>query len=127
VEPCHVVVFAYGPGWQYDESDSAFKIITLGAAEAPAPVPLVWSLSVSPNPAHGQAQVRYSVPHRASVRVGLYDAAGRLVRDLAKSEHEPGWYVMPLSVPGEAGPGGIYFLRLEAGGWQAEQKVVLAR
>lgn len=127
VEPCHVVVFAYGPGWQYDESDSAFKIITLGTAEASPRIPRNWSLAVFPNPARGRALVSYAVPRQASVRVGLYDAAGRLVYRVADAEYQPGEYSTSVSVPGAVASGGIYFLCLEADGWRAERKLLLTK
>jgi hypothetical protein len=57
-----VVVMAYGPGWQFDISDSAITFTGGGVAEATRNVPLVWALSVSPNPARGAFTVRYDVP-----------------------------------------------------------------
>jgi hypothetical protein len=57
-----IVVMAYGPGHQWDMSDSVITFIGSGVAEGTRNVPLQWSLSVSPNPARGAFTVRYDVP-----------------------------------------------------------------
>ncbi|MBM3315057.1 hypothetical protein FJY71_04345 [candidate division WOR-3 bacterium] len=124
VEPCHVVVFAYGPGWQYDESDSAFKIITLGAAEAAPRAPGNWSLSVSPSPARGIALVRFDVPHHANVRVGLYDAAGRLAEQLASGVRDAGSYGLAVGAAGNV-RAGVHFVRLETAERTLSRKLVV--
>ena len=136
-----IVVIAYGPGWQYDVSDSVFRFITGAVAESPRRAPSQWSLSVSPNPARGAFTVRYDVPGGlgtrsqfpggigscpsaqspvapgtvpfgySPLRVGVYDAGGRLVRSLAEGDVAPGRYEARL--PSGALPAGVYFVRLE--------------
>jgi hypothetical protein len=128
-----IVVMAYGPGHQYDMSDSAITFIGGGVAEGMHKVPLQWSLSVSPNPARGAFSVRYDVPglgkwglYRAEsdagalrdcphfpvpVRIGIYDAGGRLVRSLRDGDVAPGRYEVRL--PSGVLPAGVYFVRLE--------------
>ena len=118
-----VVVIAYGPGWQYDMSDSVITFIGGGVAEGTRNVPLQWSLSVSPNPARGPLCVRYDVPRQARVSVGIYDVGGRLVRSL--SEGNVGRYAAEL--PSGALPAGIYFYRLDTPGFRAVKKAVVAR
>ncbi len=130
-ETARVVVIAYGPGWQYDMSDSAIAFIGGAVAEAPSCVPLQWSLSVAPNPARGAFTIRYDVPgkwglYRAEsdagaprdcphfpvpVRIGIYDAGGRLVRSLCDGEVAPGRYEARIS--SGVLTAGVYFVRLE--------------
>jgi len=117
-----IVAIAYGPGWQFDESDSAFRIVGIEEAR-PAPV-RDWALSVSPNPAHGRAIVRYDVPRRSSVRVGLYDACGRLVQELASGERAPGLYEVVLG-PNAGLLSGVRFIRLESAGLRLDRKLVV--
>ncbi len=144
-ETARVVVIAYGPGWQFDMSDSVITFIGGGVAEGTRDVPLQWSLSVSPNPARGAFTVRCDVPgkwglYRAEsdagaprdcphfpvpVRIGIYDAGGRLVRSLCEGEVAPGRY--EARVPSGVLPAGIYFLRLETPGFRSVKKAVVAR
>jgi hypothetical protein len=102
-----IVVKAYGPGHQYDMSDSAGS----GVAEATHKAPLRWALSVSPNPARGAFSVHYDVPRQSHVSVGVYDVGGRLVRSLREGDVAPGRYEVRL--PSGVLPAGVYFVRLE--------------
>ena len=136
-----VVVIAYGPGWQFDISDSAITFTGGGVTEGTRGVPLQWSLSVSPNPARGAFTVRYDVPGKwgqsqplrgqtevqspFSMSLGIYDVDGRLVRALSEGSVVPGRYEAKL--PSGALPAGIYFLRLESPGFRAVKKAVVAR
>ncbi len=147
-----VVVIAYGPGWQFDISDSAITFTGGGVAEGARNVPPQWSLSISPNPARGAFTVRYDVPDVMSPRrsggassearfltsfgmtadragncprmsLGLYDAGGRLVRSLSEGGVAPGGYEVKL--PSDALPAGVYFCTLENGAKRLSRKVIL--
>jgi hypothetical protein len=125
-ETARVVVIAYGPGWQFDMSDSAITFIGGGVAEG-THVPLQWSLSVSPNPARGAFTVRYDVPGKwgqsqplrgqtevqspFSMSLGIYDVGGRLVRSLSEGAVAPGRY--ETRIPSGVLTAGVYFVRLE--------------
>jgi len=141
-ETARVVVIAYGPGWQFDMSDSAITFIGGGVAEGTHNVPLQWSLSVSPNPARGAFTVRYEVPGKTGtvpdcgrvlsagdcprfLRVGIYDAGGRLVRSLSEGAVAPGRH--EAKFPSGTLPAGIYFLRLDTPGFRLVKKAVVAR
>jgi len=119
-----VLAIAYGPGWQFDESDSAFAIVPAGIAAAKAVLPRDWALSVSPNPAGTWTAFSYDVPVAAEVRLGLYDAAGRLMAVLADGERMPGCYTAQV---GEALPAGVYLARLESAAYSATRKLVVQR
>jgi hypothetical protein len=118
-----IVVIAYGPGWQYDISDSVINFTSGGVAEGSRNVPLQWSLSVSPNPARGAFSVLYDVPSQSRVSVGLYDAGGRMVRSLSEGALAPGRYEARL----RCGilPAGVYFCTLANGAKRISRKVVL--
>jgi hypothetical protein len=124
-ETARVVVIAYGPGWQFDMSDSVIYLTGGGVAEGTRNVPLPWSLSVSPNPARGAFSVCYGVPRQSRVSVGVYDAGGRLVRSLCDGDVAPGRYEVRL--PFGVLPAGIYFLRLDTPGFRVVKKAVVAR
>ncbi len=122
LDTCRIVVMAYGPGWQYDISDSVISILPVGVVEGPRRAPLQWALSVSPNPARGAFAVRYDVPSQGRVSVGVYDVDGRLVQSLSEGDVAPGRYETKL--PGTL-PAGVYFCTLAAEGQRFSRKVVL--
>jgi hypothetical protein len=118
-----VVVIAYGPGWQYDISDSVVHLAGGGVAEGKRSMPVQWSLSVSPNPARGAFSVRYDVPSQSRVSVGVYDAGGRLVRSLSDGDVAPSRYEVKL--PSGTLPAGVYFCTLTAANQRFSRKVIL--
>jgi hypothetical protein len=120
-----VVVIAYGPGWQYDISDSVINFAGGGVAEGARNVPLQWSLSVSPNPARGAFSVRYDVPSQSGVSVGVYDAGGRMVRSLSEGGVAPGRY--EARIPSGLLPAGVYFCTLANGAKRISRKLVLTK
>ncbi|MCX6844718.1 MAG: FG-GAP-like repeat-containing protein [candidate division WOR-3 bacterium] len=124
-----IVVIAYGPGWQYDMSDSAIHFAGGGVAEGPTRTPLQWALSVSPNPARGAVSVSYSVPRLAQVRVSLFDPCGRVVKELAHGEAVSGLYVVRLGGTEDIAEG-VYYVTLRElgpgrGSWT--KKLVIQR
>ena len=82
-----------------------------------------WHLSVSPNPAHGNALIRYDVPHAASIRLRVYDLTGQKVRTLVSGQRKPGRYQVALNLSVT----GIYFVRLETPGRIISKKIILSR
>jgi hypothetical protein len=83
------------------------------------------SLSVSPNPAKGQ--VRISLSEEGAYSLRLYDAAGRMVRELGQEQKggQPERVTLTSFVWVPDVPSGIYFLRLEAGGKALTEKLVI--
>ena len=118
-----IVVMAYGPGHQWDMSDSVIHFTGGGVAEGTHKMPQQWSLSVSPNPTRGAFSVRYDVPTQARVSVGLYDAGGRLVRSLSEGYVASGRHEARL--PSGVLPAGVYFCTLDNGTQRISKKVVL--
>jgi hypothetical protein len=114
---------AYGPGHQWDMSDSVIHFTGGGVAEGTHKMPQQWSLSVSPNPTRGAFSVRYDVPTQARVSVGLYDAGGRLVRSLSEGYVASGRHEARL--PSGVLPAGVYFCTLDNGTQRISKKVVL--
>jgi len=114
-----VMAIAYGPGWQYDESDAPLRIAPTGIAGPRVHPPRDWFVSVNPNPARDEFRVRYEVPGSLGTRpglsdnsvmsLGIYDAGGRLVRLLADGDVAPGRY--EARVPPGTLPAGVYFIR----------------
>lgn len=83
-----------------------------------------------PNPASARTTLRWALSRAGSVRVAVYDAAGRRVRELANGvqqagEHSSAW---DLSDDGGRAVGaGLYFARFEAEGRTLVRRVAVTR
>ncbi len=84
-----------------------------------------------PNPFNPTTTIGYDLPKRTTVRLTVFDVAGRLVRSLVPSEvlgagrHEVVWNGRNES--GRSVSAGLYFFRLEAGGFQATKRMTLVK
>jgi predicted outer membrane repeat protein len=100
-------------------------------------VPDDWSahsvlvLQISPNPCSGATRIHFEIPGKAAaVTIGVYDPAGRLVRDLTSASlstvaEEITWDA--CNAAGARVAAGIYFVQLRAGGQTARERVILLR
>jgi bacillopeptidase F len=87
-------------------------------------------LAVEPNPLRRSTGVRYGVPTRGPVRLAILDIQGRVVRTLVHGIVEAGAHRLVYDGRDDAGddlPSGVYFLRLEACGHRAVEKMGLVR
>ncbi|MFH1690240.1 MAG: alpha-amylase family glycosyl hydrolase [Candidatus Eisenbacteria bacterium] len=83
-----------------------------------------------PNPFSPSTTIRYSLPTRSHVRLGVYDVAGREVGVLqdgvqAEGPHEARWEGADRS--GQPLSAGMYFVRLAAGGESRMSKMMLMK
>jgi hypothetical protein len=125
-DSCKIKVVAYGPGTRFDESDSCFSIVLTGVLEMPErPVYRTGLAAVTPQPVGSEARIRFQLAAPSRVRLSVLDVSGRTAAVLAdgvlpQGVHSRTWYAGLM-------PGGIYFLKLDAPGFQAMRKVVLAK
>jgi hypothetical protein len=127
---CHVVAIAYGPGWQYDESDTFFTIQPLGVEESEVhPIPETKLVGVFPNPMTDHAVVSFQLSKREPVSLRLYDISGRIVAALANGTMNAGRYNLPLDIRHSDFDiaSGIYFLRFDAATCDETCKLMLTR
>jgi hypothetical protein len=90
----------------------------------------VWNLSVSNNPVSSMSSISYSVAENVPVSLRIFDASGRAVTTLASGSHAPGRYVISWNgcdAVGASCPAGIYFVKMEAEGFSANQRLVLIK
>jgi len=83
-----------------------------------------------PNPFNPRVLIEYSVGEGARVRLGVYDALGRLVRVLVDGYQEIGRHRVVWDGrdgDGRKVAGGVYLVRMEAGSFRAVRKVVLVK
>jgi predicted outer membrane repeat protein len=83
-----------------------------------------------PNPCRSWTQVSFSLAQPGEVKLGVYDATGRLVRTLAggwcaAAPHTVTWDGRDCA--GRTVASGIYFVRLRAGAKEQQQRLVLLR
>jgi len=98
----------------------------LGVRDGRAPLPRLMSFEAWPNPFNAQMRIAFDLPHSGIVRLMLFDPSGREAGTLLGSR----WLSAGrngLTLDGGALPAGSYMLRLDAGGWQAERKVVMIK
>jgi hypothetical protein len=94
-----------------------------------------------PNPIRQIANIKYTLPYRFapdgsmstdpySVKLALYDARGRLVRQLVYSPKSPGMYATRWDGKDNSGlfvSAGIFILRLEAGQFTGAKRIIVVK
>ncbi|MBN2465130.1 T9SS type A sorting domain-containing protein, partial [candidate division WOR-3 bacterium] len=105
---------------------------TVGVADEyrPAAVPVKLALAVHPNPLRSRATIAWSLPTAGRVSVKVYDAAGRVVRDLvgehmAAGQHSVTWD--GRAADGRRIANGVYFCKLTTADGSRQRKVVIAK
>jgi hypothetical protein len=94
------------------------------------PAPRLALAVASANPAAGQAMLRIDLTRSGPVRLDLFDAAGRLVREIAAGRFPAGeWFRKwdGRDLEGRAAPSGLYFARLDAEGRSLVRRIMLVR
>ena len=72
-----------------------------------------YNLLVYPNPMSAQATISYYLPGDQSVNIGLYDIAGRKLKELVNGTQIAGQHTINLSSEGLSN--GMYFIKMGAG------------
>jgi hypothetical protein len=78
---------------------------------APSRELVAWS---EPNPFAGSTTIRFAVPAAGTVRLAVFDLAGRRVASLLDETRPAGEHAVTWQAAGV--PSGVYFVRLESGG-----------
>jgi hypothetical protein len=78
-------------------------------------------LPVTPNPCTGCPVIEFGLPSAGLVGLYVFDISGRLVREIAASEYQPGWHTAQL---GDLRPG-IYFVQMRTGVFEATDRFVV--
>jgi hypothetical protein len=78
-----------------------------------------------PNPASGEVAISYSLSSRGQVALALYDASGKVVRQLAAGVEESGEHVVGVDVSGLSS--GVYHYRLTANGTTLTREMTIIR
>jgi hypothetical protein len=113
-------VAAAGTGWTADCEPPV---------AAPSP-PASIAVSSRPNPFNPRTTITYVLPVDGHVRLVVYDAAGRVVRNLmnrweSAGRHELGWD--GRDERGRRAPSGVYFSRITVGEYEALSRMLLLK
>jgi len=104
--------------------------VPTGIDARPLPARVSLFVSASPNPFSDQTSVAYGLGIATQYRLGVYDVAGRRVAQLASGTGQAGDFNViwnGIDDRGRRVPSGVYFVRLNAGGSVASDKIVLFR
>ncbi len=124
---------SYGHRYSYRLSDVAYNgAVNLSSVIsvdflAPAEFRLAQNY---PNPFNPSTKIEYDLPENSSVRLDIYDASGRHVRQLVKGEQAAGTYTVSWdgrNALGQTVASGMYIYRLTAGKYNSIKKMILMR
>jgi len=118
--------------YQIDVSDDGGRRLLFQTSPITIPgVELSLSLdTIYPNPFNPDATITFTIPQAASVVIRVYDARGRLVRELFNDSQTSGTHSLTwngLDDSGYTASSGVYYVRLESLGLIKTRKVVLLR
>jgi CRISPR/Cas system endoribonuclease Cas6 (RAMP superfamily) len=104
---------------------------TTGVEEPASSAPVRFTVGPSqPNPFNPSTTLTYTLPARTEVSVTVYDAAGRVVRELSRKVETAGEHAISWDGRDTAGAtvsSGVYHIRVEAAGQAGTQKIVLLK
>jgi len=129
-DSCKIKIIAYGPGWQYDESDGVFRITTTGIEESSMFQVSSFMLQVSPNPVKSLSVIRYSLPAKGKVTLQLFDISGKLVKTLVNQEKTVGNYSLIWNGSDDNNrevSEGVYFCILKTDSGLLKQKILMVK
>jgi hypothetical protein len=91
-----------------------------------APVPVKTELSDTyPNPFNPTTSINYGLQNDGHVEIMIYDAAGRLVKELVNQNQTAGYHSITWNASAQAS--GMYFAKMVAGDVIQTQKLVLMK
>ncbi len=108
-----------GPEPDYDIYGSI--VTNVGIQEEPQGGEL--TLEVYPNPLRYKADISYQLSIKSRVSLKICDISGRTVVTLFNKIEEPGCH--RITWDGKNLPDGIYFIKLEAGGYKKGKKIII--
>ncbi|MEA3267296.1 MAG: T9SS type A sorting domain-containing protein [Candidatus Fermentibacteria bacterium] len=95
----------------------SWEPLSIGEAMAPGSVEL---LPLSPNPVSGAVSVTIGMPESGPVTLSIFDVAGRLTVSTGSVNYQPGYSTVQL----EGFCPGIYFVRMQAGEFEATRRFI---
>jgi hypothetical protein len=125
-----MVVFGGYKTCNHDDVWALGGIVPLGVDEPVMQPSLGFLRAPVPTPSRGATSVSYSIAQAGRVRLGIYDASGRLVRRLVDGERPAGKETVVWNGTSESGARlgtGVYFVQLSGPGIRETRKVILLK
>jgi parallel beta-helix repeat protein len=117
-----------GGAWSYCSSPNSSKnyLVSVENNSMTENVPKEYALHQNyPNPFNPVTKISYEIPVKSQVTLKVYDMLGREVAKLYEGEREAGRYEAEFN--GMRFSSGVYFYKLEAGGYTAVKKLILVK
>ncbi|HPA25824.1 MAG TPA: FlgD immunoglobulin-like domain containing protein [bacterium] len=83
-----------------------------------------------PNPFNPTTTISYELPRASEVRLVVFDTMGRVVKNLVSGQQHAGQHQVVWNGRDESGlavPSGVYFYRINAGGFNATRRMMLVK
>jgi hypothetical protein len=83
-----------------------------------------------PNPFNPSTRIRFGVHEKRNISINIYNALGKLVKQLVDQDYNPGWYEAEWDGKNETGNAvgsGLYFVSLKDGISYRRQKILLLK
>jgi len=93
-------------------------------------LPTEYAIANYPNPFNASTEIHYQLPEAVKVEIVLFNVLGQKIRVLVNQRQEAGKYQLTWNGDSEQGqllPSGIYFLRMRAGRFIADRKLLLLK
>ena len=108
------------PGWS---SNGIFIIENASSSEI---MPDSYGLANAyPNPFNPTTTISFQVPYASNVVLNVYDVSGRNIRQLTNNYFNPGYHSIVWDASGVSS--GVYFVKMSAGSFSANQKLMLIK
>jgi hypothetical protein len=114
-----------GDEWNWSANRSLYVKLPTGINQSSS-VLTDYNLSQNfPNPFNPETSIQFNLPVRSNVQLNVFDANGKIVKELINEERFEGSYNVTFS--GDDLPSGIYYYRLNAGQFSKTMKMVLLK
>lgn len=121
--------------WENIRTENGLPYVRSMAMSWDSPEPGVILLQNYPNPFNPETWIPYRLTQEAEVTITIYNLNGRQIRRLELGFKAPGLYIDKarsaywdgIDSSGEPVSSGIYFYRMEAGGFSAIQKMIMVQ
>ena len=113
-------------GWVYWTDSMRVYIPVSGVAGKNDGLPVAFALNQNyPNPFNPVTTIRYALPNRSMVTLTVFNLLGEEVTRLVEGEKEAGYHEVQFD--GGDLESGVYFCRLQAGGFTQTRKLMILR
>ena len=116
-------------GWALASNTTILKTTTGGVTDIlniSSEIPTIFNLYQNfPNPFNPSTRIKFDIPKQGNVKLTVYDISGKEVNVLVNSELKAGSY--EYNFDGSGLSSGVYFYKLQSGGFIKTERMVLVK